>query len=108
MTKVVAVVHELAEMTGKPYPEAGTYTRKNPLKLGVARVRPSLSVEIATTTPPEGGFTVRGKSTVLAGTFRYAYDSTTGGFTRPANPPGETTDATGNRATARERKVKEH
>ena len=49
---------------------------------------------------------MRGKSTVLAGTFRYAYDSTTGGFTRPANPPGETTDATGNRATAREEKLR--
>ena len=88
MTKVVAVVHELAEMTGKPYPEAGTYTRKNPLKLGVARVRPSPSVEITTTTPPGGGFTVRGESTVLAGTFGYAYDSSTGEYSAPREPTG--------------------
>lgn len=79
VTKFVTM-YEFAGKTGNPYPKAGTYTYKDPLRLGAGatKLRPSKSVEITTTTPPDGGFSVRGESTVQAGTFRYNYDSATG------------------------------
>lgn len=78
-------IYSQAEKNDRPYPEAGTYTETNLLKPSGsdASLRPFSSVDITTTTSPDGGFTVTGESTVLVGTFTYAYDSATGEYTKP-------------------------
>ena len=64
------------------YPEAGVYTRENPIlnARGRPAFRPSEGVTITTDTNPEGEFTIEGKCTILAGTFTSTYDSTARGF----------------------------
>jgi type II secretory pathway pseudopilin PulG len=75
------LAYNLASVQGEPYPEAGVYTKENPLQEGNIMVSPTDTVTISTTTACGGGFTVEGESTTLAGTFRYSYASATGTYT---------------------------
>jgi O-antigen ligase/type II secretory pathway pseudopilin PulG len=78
------LAYNLAWMQGEPYPEAGVYTKENPIKHpdGSPAFTPSAGVTISTATTCGGGFTVEGESTTLAGgTFRYSYASATATYT---------------------------
>jgi type II secretory pathway pseudopilin PulG len=79
----VVLAYSLASVQGEPYPEAGVYTKENPVRGpdGSRVFTPSGAVAISTATVCGGGFTVEGESNTLAGTFRYSYDSATGTYT---------------------------
>lgn len=67
------------------YPEAGTYTRDNPIlnARGRPAFRPSRNVTIVTEITPEGEYTITAKSTTLAGKVSSSYDSARAGGSRP-------------------------
>ncbi len=90
-TRRTASFYERVERAYGTYPEAGVYTKENPLKNleGRPRVRPSPNVTIETkTNPDEGGFTVEARSTTVAGTFGYSYDSVSAQVTAYPDPKG--------------------
>ena len=72
------------------YPEAGVYTREKPIKNqnGRNKLRPSSGVSITTKITPANEFTVEGKNSTLAGTFRYSYDSATKEYSVPSGGSG--------------------
>lgn len=69
------------------YPEAGVYTRENPILnvRGRPAFRPSETITITTEITPENEFVIKGRSTTLAGTFSSRYDSTRAGSSAPTS-----------------------
>lgn len=63
------------------YPEAGTYTRENPLPnaRGQTAFRPSRNVTVTTENTPDGEYTITARSDTLAGSLSSSYDSAEGG-----------------------------
>lgn len=74
--QVVDVYGRIGRFSGT-YPEAGVYTRENPILNARERpvFRPPENTVITTEITPENEFTIRGRSTTLAGTFDSTYDS---------------------------------
>ena len=70
------------------YPETGVYDTEHPVKnrRGGNAIKPRLSVTIKTASTPEGDFMVEGKSSVLAGTVWYSYDSASDEYSVAPNP----------------------
>lgn len=85
-----ASFYERVERASGTYPEFGVFTRERPVKNleGRPRIKPSRNVTITTKTNPEGGFTVEARSTILAGTFGYSYDSAKDEVTSYPDPRG--------------------
>ena len=79
------LAYNLASVKGEPYPEAGVYTKENPLEEDDITVIPTDTVTITTTVTPPNSFTVEGESTSLSGTFWYSYsfDGATGEYSAP-------------------------
>ena len=83
-----AAFYERVERANGAYPEFGVFTRENPVKNleGRPRIKPSRNATITTEANPEGGVTVETRSTILAGTFGYSYDSATDEVTLYPDP----------------------
>ena len=77
-------LYKSTERARGTYPDAGVYTAENPIRGLGGRPRVLIStrgITITTKTSPEDSFTVEGKSTTYAGTFRYSYDSSNEEYT---------------------------